>query len=215
MRRQHYAEQSYIDWLKSLGCIMYTPLREDLQDLISGNYFIATGDGAYEFSNGYCEVTAPSTSPASPLNITIPALSINTSKDYTVLCEAQLIQKSVANNSCRMLLFSNQAISSEGAPQWCANPFRSAIPTDFSLNKAARIYSRNNTTMYYLLNGAINSSEAYTLNLPALSSPYNQGFTLGCAGHNNYRECKFRVRDLMFFTQALTLTQVRQIQGYE
>ena len=215
MRRETFEKGSedYVEWLKSLGCIMYAPLREDLQDRISGNSFVPTGDGAYAFVNGYCEVTTPSTSPASPLNITIPALSATTSKDYTVLCEAQLIQKSVANNSCRMLLFSNQAISSEGAPQWCANPFRSAVPTNFNLYKCGRIYSWSQKKMSYPLNGVIDSTESYTVDITSMSSPYNQGFTLGCAGHNNFRNCKFRVRDLMFFTAALDLSTIKQIQG--
>ena len=41
MRREHELEQSYIDWLKSLGCVVYLPLSEgDLQDKISGNTLV-------------------------------------------------------------------------------------------------------------------------------------------------------------------------------
>lgn len=226
MRRETFEKGSedYVEWLKSLGCIMYTPLREDLQDRISGNSFVPTGDGAYAFVNGYCEVTTPSTSPASPLNITIPALATNTSKDYTVLCEAQLIQKSVANNSCRLLLFGNQAVNSEFAPQYYANPYPTALayfPSSYGnlgwvtdVTKIVRVYSYDNKTFTYYKDGAfLFVDNGYTVNITSMSSPYNQGFTLGCAGHNNFRNCKFRVRDIMFFTAALDLATIKQIQG--
>lgn len=36
-RREHITSQSYIDWLKSLGCVFYAPLTEnETRDLISG-----------------------------------------------------------------------------------------------------------------------------------------------------------------------------------
>lgn len=59
-RRNYKVEQSYIDWLKSLGCVLYLPLTQgDLQDKISGAYLIANqgasitwdnSKGAYHFS---------------------------------------------------------------------------------------------------------------------------------------------------------------------
>ena len=37
-RREHITSQSYIDWLKSLGCVFYAPLTEfETRDLISGS----------------------------------------------------------------------------------------------------------------------------------------------------------------------------------
>lgn len=37
-RREHNIEESYIDWLKSLGCVFYSPLTEtETRDLISGS----------------------------------------------------------------------------------------------------------------------------------------------------------------------------------
>lgn len=37
MRREHYESQSYIDWLKSMGCVFYAPLLQgDTRDYISG-----------------------------------------------------------------------------------------------------------------------------------------------------------------------------------
>lgn len=47
MRREHITEQSYIDWLKSLGCVFYAPLRQnDYMDYISGTTGTITGDGS-------------------------------------------------------------------------------------------------------------------------------------------------------------------------
>lgn len=225
MRRETFEKgsENYVEWLKSLGCIMYAPLREDLQDRISGNSFVPTKDGAYAFENGYCEVTVPSTVPASPLNITIPALSTTTSKDYTVMCEAQLVQKSVADNSCRLLLFGNQAVYSESAPQYFANPYPTALayfPSAYGnlgwvtgVTKTARVYSYNNNAFIYYVDGAFLAvSYGNVFDITAMSSPYNQGFTLGCSGHENFRNCKFRVRDLMFFTAALDLATIKRVQ---
>lgn len=58
-RRNYKVEQSYIEWLKSLGCVLYLPLTEgDLQDKISGVSLIAnqnasitwdSAEGAYKF----------------------------------------------------------------------------------------------------------------------------------------------------------------------
>lgn len=37
MRREHKITESYVDWLKSLGCVFYSPLTEfETRDLISG-----------------------------------------------------------------------------------------------------------------------------------------------------------------------------------
>ena len=36
-KREHTTAQSYIDWLKSLGCVFYAPLIQgDTRDYISG-----------------------------------------------------------------------------------------------------------------------------------------------------------------------------------
>lgn len=52
MRREHIHEQSYIDWLKTLGCVFYVPLRQnDYKDYISGTNGILTGDGSLSWDS--------------------------------------------------------------------------------------------------------------------------------------------------------------------
>jgi hypothetical protein len=51
MRRESKSEQSYIDWLKSIGCVLYLPLTQDgdLQDRISGASLQYTGIGTQAY----------------------------------------------------------------------------------------------------------------------------------------------------------------------
>lgn len=52
MRREHYKSQSYIDWLKSLGCVFYAPLIQgDTKDYISGQPMTII-DGTVSWDNG-------------------------------------------------------------------------------------------------------------------------------------------------------------------
>ena len=215
MRREHIISESYIDWLKSLGCLVYIPFTEDMQDKISGISCVPTGDGAYSFVDGYCQIALPSAAVKTVLNITLPDLHNQVNKSYSLLAEVQCVQKSVANNSCRPSLFSNQAINSEVAPQCYGNCCWSSIPLDMSLYKTARVYdySAQKTTGYY--NGAYyNQATNQNIDITSMSSPLKDGFTFGCAGHNNFRNCIFKIRNFMMFDRALTLSEVRQIQGY-
>ena len=216
MSRRHVKPsdgEPYVEWLKSLGCIMYLPLREDLVERISGISCVPTGDGSYYFQDGYCFITTPSTSIATVLNLTLPDLKNNVRQDYTLLGEAAAIQLSVANNTCRPTLFSNQAIYSEYSPQWFGNFMGTSIPKDYALYKAARVseYSTQKLTAYY--NGVFYKQENYNFDITSMSSPYRDGFTIGCAGHNNYRSCQFKLRDFMMFDSALSLQTIKQIQG--
>lgn len=55
MKREHKSEQSYIDWLKSLGCVFYAPLDQDngLIDLISVTTAqIGQGSATYNYTEG-------------------------------------------------------------------------------------------------------------------------------------------------------------------
>lgn len=57
MKRQHTKLESYIDWLKSLGCVFYAPLDQDngLKDLISGiDGTVVTGSSAVYDNNEGC-----------------------------------------------------------------------------------------------------------------------------------------------------------------
>lgn len=48
MKREHITEQSYIEWLKSLGCVFYVPLdyNNGLKDLISGSQMQQGNNGS-------------------------------------------------------------------------------------------------------------------------------------------------------------------------
>ena len=61
MRREHKSEQSYIDWLKSLGCVVYLPLSEgDLEDKISGMELIQdTGSFAWNQNKQMYQFNTP------------------------------------------------------------------------------------------------------------------------------------------------------------
>lgn len=64
MRREHNIETSYIDWLKSIGCLIYLPLSYDgdLQDRISGLSLQLTGQGSMIWDNAQqrYKLTSPS-----------------------------------------------------------------------------------------------------------------------------------------------------------
>ena len=61
-KREHITSQSYIDWLKSLGCVFYAPLIQgDTRDYISGQDLVvsngtvtwAISENAYQFYGPY------------------------------------------------------------------------------------------------------------------------------------------------------------------
>ena len=214
-RREHITSQSYIDWLKSLGCLIYIPFTNDLQDKIGGTSCIPTGNSSYAFVNGYIEINVPTTYLRTCLNFTFEFSNL-TSSDYTILGEAQAITVTSANQVCRPSLFGNTAVPSEYAPQYLGNFLPSGIPINKIVQVSARVYeySYRRTTMYVSgeLYGVWNNQN---VNILTMASPYVHGFTFGCAGHNKFRGSSFRMRNFMFFNRTLTLSEIRQIQGYE
>lgn len=215
MKREYKIRQSYVDWLKSLGCLIYIPFTNDLQDKIGGTSCIPTGDSSYTFANDYIEINVPTTYLKTCLNFTFEFSNL-TSSDYTILGEAQAITISSANNTCRPSLFGNTAVPSEYAPQYWGNFLPSGIPINKIAEVSARVYeySYRRTTMYVSgeLYGVWNNQN---VNILTMASPYVHGFTFGCAGHNNFRGSSFRMRNFMFFNRILTLSEIRKIQGYE
>lgn len=219
MSRREYSKtqggNEYLEWLRSLGCILYAPLRTDLQELMNDCEFVPTGDGEYYFDEEGLVVTTPNTAHKTVLNISPPNWSSKLTQDWTIMAEGYAVTNSSAGNTTRPTLFSNIGTNSEGAPQYYGSPFRSAIPKLSTFVKAARVNSLSLNTMYYYIDGALDSTSIGTYDMTTAPLPYNQGFTLGCAGHANFRNCKFKFREFMFFNRALTETEIRQIQGYE
>lgn len=223
MSRREYSKKQgsggdYLEWLRSLGCILYAPLRTDLQELMNDCEFVPTGDGDYYFDEEGLVVTTPNSVPKTVLNISPPNWSSKLTQDWTIMGEGYAVTNSSAGNTCRPTLFSNIGVQSEAKPQYYGNPFISSIPKSDNIIKVARIADTSNLRMHYYQDGVnvrTDSANSTDINATLFAQPYNQGFTLGCAGHANFRNCKFKFREFMFFNRALTLTEIRQIQGYE
>lgn len=223
MSRRGYSRQQggggdYLEWLRSLGCIFYAPLRTDLRELINDCEFVPTGDGDYYFDSEGLVVTTPNSVPKTVLNISPPNWSSKLTKDWSFLGEGRAITNSSAGNTCRATLFSNIGVQSEAKPQYYGNPFVSSIPKSDNIIKAARIAHTSNLRMYYYQDGVNNRTDTVNqtdTDATLFAYPYNRGFTIGCAGHANFRNCKYVIRELMFFNRALTQQEILTIQGYD
>lgn len=213
-RRQHFLnDESYTDWLKSIGCVLYLPLGAsgDLQDRISGESLTFTGASG-----------------------TVDAVWSDTEQMYLFTGPGYHVKSHTLNNGWTASTFPNNEFtvlttfkkgsssSGNGSFLCCGNyiPMGGAV-----MQKGSSVISNWNSSLYkcaYALsssgrwlydNGALYSSySAYAPFLPANWGGY-EWFVGGYNSNNSGR--KVFLKDVLVFNNILNLSTIRKIQGYE
>ncbi len=210
MKREHKLEQSYIDWLKSIGCVLYLPLTQDgdLQDRISGASLQYTNSGtqaywdnnegmyvfvgpayhrqSYTLSNGWSAATFPNNEVS--VLTTFKKKSANGNGQF--MCVGNYI---AIGNACMQ---AGTAVMSN----WNNSLYKCA----YTLSPLGR-WLYDNGTLY-------STYGAYAPYLPQGWGGYN--WYVGSYNSNNANR-EVYIKDVLMFNKVLDLQTIRKIQGYE
>lgn len=221
MRREYSKKQGgdeYLEWLRSLGCIIYLPLSSDgdLQDRMSGESLILSGDGSFEWNEawGGYKMTQPASTGAfvARLNIDFDA-TLFPEENFTVVYTVQKISNSdnasgfwfaSSNNNMTPLFVGYNATSDVN--RW-----------DSGVLKVAYITNHTESNRTCVQQGGIYQTYAeYTPYLPSNWQKTSSGIYWGGGqGSNLARSTQFYIKEAYIFNRALSLAEIRQIHGYE
>ena len=216
MRREHNTEQSYIDWLTSLGCVFYAPLTEfETRDLISGSQMQQGNNGTVTWDATeqawYFEDLNASTYDvvASWQNLSLPFDITNIG--FSLCYEINIYKNGNIYNSNYMGIMlpivlggRTVAFNAQYATSQLHIWYKVAqvFPKYEGMNRYSYIYSDGNVVNSYNRGNTRYIGNALT-NTRVDSNNRNS---------NNYSSCKYYLRNAMFFDANLTRTQIREIQ---
>lgn len=211
MRREHTSEsQSYIDWLKSIGCVLYLPLTQDgdLQDRISGASLQYTGSGTqayWDANEGMYVFVGPA------YHVTSYTLnngwSAATFPDNEVSVLTTFKKKS-ANGNGQFMCVGNYTPMGNACMQ--AGSTNIANWNNTLYNCA---YTLSSSGRWLYDNGILFAAYgAYAPFLPQGWGGYNW-YVGGYNSSNNGREVY--IKENMVFNKVLDLQTIRKIQGYD
>lgn len=224
MKREHKSEQSYIDWLKSLGCKVYMPLTQgDLKDYISGQDATVTGQGSMVWNTTYnmYYFTTPTQTLKGVLSL---PLVWGGSKQITGLCRlrAQLSGNkncnvvNLMNNGNFSLMILGDAKRSNNTPTSAMNNWENHST---SFNNAHQ-YSCVSGSVFrkYYNEGLIYYQDTYNINFSGISTSIDIAASLSSSqssSYTRYNGASFFLSNLYLFDTILDDSTIRQIQGYE
>ncbi|MBR3572815.1 MAG: hypothetical protein IKN99_06135 [Bacteroidales bacterium] len=212
MRREFLrkSEDSYLEYIKSLGCVLYIPLSVDgdLQDRISGNSLVYTGIGyeavwdsivgMYRFM-GYNQYTKTYTLDTGWSAATFP------NNEFTGMTT---FMKGTGGGNGALLDVGNYipmggAVMQHGTSvtyNWTSGEYKCA-------------YALSSSGRWLYDNGALYSTYgAYTPYLPTGWGGYN--WYVGSYNSSNNATTVY-YKDILMFNRVLTLQEVRKVQGYD
>ena len=209
MRREYNISDSYIDYLKSLGCVLYLPLGADgdLKDYISGNSLVPTGTGSIAWDNTIqmYVITTPNS-----YNVKIATLdSLIPTSDWSADIVSGSIQMQKVSNSGYSEIFC------VGTFNDCLYPVAASQKTDNMsywsnrLHDSGMIYKSNKRIWYE--DGA--QARTDTIGSRAPHNWTSKEFFIGSSSSNT-RNTSIAVANVMLFNKELALADYRKINGY-
>jgi len=206
MKREHTTSQSYIDWLRSMGCVFYAPLIQgDTRDYISGQDIVISNgtvtwdnsENAYKFYGPY----ALNSYIASWRNLDMD-LNIN-NLAYSMLCEVK------GNNSNIV------PICLGGRNNVTMNLATGYINTWFKL--ATSLPNVSPRTQWWYTDGNISTSfpNGYNRGNNPIVAPSAAKYSVECNSSGNYSSGLNRtyyMRNAYIFNRALSQDEIKQIQ---
>lgn len=219
MRREHNIETSYIEWLKSIGCLIYLPLSDngDLQDRISGLSLQLTGQGSMIWDNVQqrYKLTSPSSynQYVAKLDNGLAASSFPDDK-YTTCYRI----KKITNSSSKYLRgispnsFDEITAASIG-PTYNGTARSNAWPT--AETNVAYVCNANIDRTFIQDGGIYLTASTYLPYLPSNWVLNGSGIVVGYSFSNSYHTgVQEYISEIYLFNTALDLTTIRKIQGY-
>lgn len=221
MIREQIASQSYIDWLKSLGCLVYLPLSAngDLQDRISGLSLQITGNGSmvWDSSKQMYKVTHASNGTFNYVALLDNGLAASQfqNDNYTVLQNIMMVTNSSSKYICSISpksQNSNTCISTSAT--WETSGRTNAFPR--TLAHCGYVSNHTLAIRSWFQNGLQAYTAAEYVNyLPSHWVMNGTGVTIGCNIDSNRYNVQYYISEIYFFNTPLDLTTIRKIQGYE
>lgn len=221
-RREYIKTQGgneYLEWLRSLGCILYLPLSADgdLQDRMSGESLILSGDGSFEWNEawGGYKMTQPASTDkfVARLNIDFDA-TLFPEENFTVAYTVQKISNINKGASGFWFASSSNSMTPLHIPY---NGSAAVNRWDSGLLKVAYITNHTESNRTIVQQGGIYQTYAeHTPYLPSNWQKTSSGIYWG-GGQNSFfsGSTQFYIKEAYIFNRALSLAEIRQIQGYE
>ena len=219
MDRRRLLDNGYIDWLKSIGCILYLPLsyNGDLTDRISGRSLILSGNGSMVWNNAEMmySITQPSALWQGVATLSNGLNSTWFPNDrYTSL---QSVKKITNNNTLfisagpsPITTTSENTINAIGA-YYNASGRTSGFPS--TLAKVAYSSEGTNGRNYYQNGSLYNHYAYYEPYLPSNWVQTSDGVAIGQVGSASRYGVSYYLKDVYLFDTDLDLTTIRKIQG--
>ena len=210
MKREYNISDSYIDYLKSLGCVLYLPLGadRDLKDYISGNNLVPTGTGSIVWDNTLqmYVITTPNS-----YNVKIATLdSLIPISDWSADIVSGSIQMQKVSNGGYSEIFC------VGDYNGCLYPTAANRQTNnlnswtSGLHDSGMVFKSNRRVWYE--DGAQARSDTYGGRAPH-SWAASKEFFIGSSSSNT-RNTSIAVANIMLFNKELSLADYRKINGY-
>lgn len=213
MKREYNISNGYVDWLKSIGCVLYLPLNNgDFKDYISGNTLQLTGSVTMTWDdtmNAYL-ITTPSTSPT-----TIATLdSLVPSSDWS----ANIV------SGCAIVRRGNTNYQNKGAEIFCVGSANNCLYPSLMVNGTSgnmsnwdnnfhdvgMVFSGSGRKWYQ--DGSVYRTDTYGGRAPSSWGTNKNWFISTSASGNT--STKFYVKGIMLFNRELSVSDYRTINGY-
>lgn len=213
-KREHYKGQSYIDWLKSLGCVLWLPFAYDgdLNDRISGNDLQRGSDttGFFAWDNNQQMMYFHSPSYTSVKSYTLQTNWNAATFPSNAFCVLTTFKRKSTSGYAFHFLVGNTYEKPVGAAI-LYNASANLANIDNNIHKSAFYFSPI-TRRYFQDGNQYATYSAYAPYLPQSWGSYDYfvgGYLYAYLGIEYY------VKDIMIFNRELTLSEIRQIQEYE
>lgn len=223
MKREHIKSESYIDWLKSLGCVFYAPLDQEngLTDLISGTIGTVQHNNSAVWNNNENAYLFTKDSAYNPKQGIVIWQNLGmdlatTNPEYSVLYNTNITRYGNSWNGSPDDAASTINVAS-GDRSIIITPQEVGITKNSWYSYGAVLANESNVRIFRCyLDGVFKRSYNYgTVTHTITSNDKNTLYINLCVNHQGYTNAIFYMHKLMLFNTALDLTTIRKIQGYE
>lgn len=217
-RRAHF-ESDYIEWLKSMRCVVYLPLSSngDLKDYISGVLLTITGYGSmvWDSNENMYKITSPSQTNRGTAFLSSFKKSLLTTNSFSVLMEEKMITNSSSkwHNQISTPCSSNSYNDYLTCTTSASTTRTDAFPRD--LVKLAKTYDSNYEIGY--VNGEQIRKVAVTgtSGLPSNWVTTGDGLYISFPATSTKTSVQFYISNIYIFNGVIDLQTIRKIQDYE
>lgn len=217
MKREHKIEQNYIEWLKSLGCVVYLPLSEgDLKDYISGvNIVQDAGSFEWNTSKQMYQFNMPSYYGGAAVLRNNFGSDMFSTDSYTFCVHFKKLQN--LSGARNILVNKNQVGFANFNAGYNGSSNITNFPNDYyyaSTLTSDEIMIQYQQGQFYT---EVNVSTSIYINKPSewTINQNDKGLWLGCYTGNSSQSGSYCMGDIYIFDGVLDLQTIKIIQGIE